>query len=131
MRRAYLALVVVTAGAGALAFTAPGAHPGVAPEPAGVAQDAGKAIFEGKGNCFTCHRQDGKGTPLAPDLTDDAWVNFDGRPTAEAVAALVRKGVAQPKQHPAPMPPMGGGSLSDDEIDAVAAYVLSLSAGPE
>jgi len=128
MRRAYLAIIALFAGAVALAFTAPGSAPGSALAHANAVQDAGKAIFEGKGNCFTCHRKDGKGTPLAPDLTDDTWINFDSRPTAEAVAALVKEGVAQPKQHPAPMPPMGGASLSDDEIAAVAAYVLSLSA---
>lgn len=131
MRRAFPAIIAVFAGAVAMAFTAPGLAPGAARAPALAAQDAGKAIFEGKGNCFTCHRKDGKGTPLAPDLTDNEWINFDSRPTADAVAALVKEGVAQPKQHPAPMPPMGGGSLSADEIAAVAEYVLSLSAESE
>jgi putative heme-binding domain-containing protein len=30
----------------------------------------GKAIFEGKGQCLNCHRADGKGSYLGPDLTD-------------------------------------------------------------
>ena len=30
----------------------------------------GKAIFEGKGACLTCHRLKGAGSRLAPDLTD-------------------------------------------------------------
>lgn len=94
-----------------------------------VRQDPGEALFRGKGNCFTCHKQDGTGTPLAPDLTDDEWLNFDdGRPTVEAVATLIREGVARPVQHPAPMPPMGGARLSDTEIEQLAAYVLRLSA---
>lgn len=94
---------------------------------ASARQDPGQAIFQGKGNCFTCHRQDAKGTPLAPDLTDDVWVNFDQRPTQQEVETLIKEGVAQPQEHPAPMPPMGGGSLSDDEVTQLARYVLSLS----
>jgi len=30
----------------------------------------GNAIFEGKGECLRCHRADGKGSYLGPDLTD-------------------------------------------------------------
>ncbi|MGK7313019.1 MAG: c-type cytochrome [Candidatus Longimicrobiales bacterium M2_2A_002] len=92
---------------------------------------AGEAIFKGKGSCFTCHGPRATGTTLAPDLTDDAWVNFDARPSRDEVETLVREGVTKPVQHPAPMPPMGGARLSDEEIGDVAAYVLSLSAASE
>jgi putative heme-binding domain-containing protein len=30
----------------------------------------GKAIFEGKGNCINCHRVNGSGSRMGPDLTD-------------------------------------------------------------
>ncbi|MGA2712977.1 MAG: c-type cytochrome [Bryobacteraceae bacterium] len=30
----------------------------------------GKAVFEGKGQCFTCHRINGNGSRTGPDLTD-------------------------------------------------------------
>lgn len=90
-------------------------------------QEPGRAIFVGKGNCFTCHGGEATGTPLAPDLTDDEWVNFDERPTDEQMRTLVKEGVDRPVRYPAPMPPMGGGALSDDEIAAVATYVLGLS----
>ncbi|HYL36735.1 MAG TPA: c-type cytochrome [Bryobacteraceae bacterium] len=30
----------------------------------------GRALFEGKGRCATCHRVNGKGSRLAPDLSD-------------------------------------------------------------
>jgi mono/diheme cytochrome c family protein len=92
-----------------------------------MAQDsaAGKAIFTGKGNCFACHGPDAKGTPLAPDLTDAKWLNIDG--SLAAIVKLVKEGVAAPKEHPAPMPAMGGATLTDKELQSVASYVFSLS----
>jgi len=91
-----------------------------------MAQDtSGKAIFTGKGNCFACHGADAKGTPLAPDLTDAKWLNIDG--SLAAITKLVKEGVAAPKEHPTPMPAMGGATLTDKELQAVASYVFSLS----
>lgn len=91
-----------------------------------VAQDtAGKAIFTGKGICYACHGANAKGTPLAPDLTDGTWINIDG--SLASIARVVKEGVSAPKQHPAPMPPMGGAQLTDAEIQAVSQYVFSLS----
>lgn len=92
------------------------------------AQDAGRKIFTGKGNCFACHGGNAKGTPLAPDLTDSAWLNV--KASVEEIAALVKTGVPKPKKYPAPMPPMGGAKLNADEIAAVAKYVASLAEAP-
>ena len=89
------------------------------------AQSAGQKIFKGKGLCYACHGQDARGTPLAPNLTDSEWLNIDG--SLAAIVGLVKAGVPKPVKHPAPMPPMGGAKLSKAEIDAVAAYVKSLS----
>ena len=86
----------------------------------------GKAIFLGKGNCYTCHGKDAKGTPLAPDLTDAEWLHIDGK--LESIVKLVNAGVPEPKKHPAPMPPKGGAALTDAEVRAVAAYVVALRA---
>lgn len=91
-----------------------------------VADTAGKAVFLGKGNCHVCHGPNAKGTVLAPDLTDGEWLNTDG--TVAGIAKIVKEGVAAPKKYPSAMPAMGGGNLSDAEIQAVAAYVHSLSA---
>jgi mono/diheme cytochrome c family protein len=101
---------------------------GPAPDYPASQESPGQAIFRGKGNCFSCHGPDAKGTVLAPDLTDGDWLNFPDRPTPEQVKGLVTSGVPKPKKHPAPMLPMGGARLSDAELDQVVAFVLGLSA---
>ncbi|MGQ0814218.1 MAG: c-type cytochrome [Gemmatimonadota bacterium] len=113
---------------------APAPTPGPAPAPAnlppGVTSEMvnqGQQVFASTGNCFTCHGQDAKGTALAPNLTDAEWINVDG--TYDAIINVVKTGVAQPKQHPAPMPAMGGAQLSDAQVRDVAAYVWSLGGG--
>ncbi len=95
-----------------------------------VVQDTlGKSIYMSKGTCFACHGPEGKGTPLAPDLTDKDWLNLTGEVTAQALAELITKGVPTPKKFPTPMLPKAGVALTDAEVQAVARYVLSLSAG--
>jgi mono/diheme cytochrome c family protein len=87
----------------------------------------GDSVFSGKipgGICYTCHAMDAKGTQLAPDLTDQQWINSDG--SIASIANVVRDGVLQPKQFPAPMPPFGA-ILTDVQIRGVAAYVYALS----
>jgi mono/diheme cytochrome c family protein len=64
---------------------------------------------------------------LGPALTDQEWLNTDG--SYEGIMDVVRTGVAEPVQFQAPMPPMGGIQLSDEQIRQVAAYVYSLSHG--
>ncbi len=88
----------------------------------------GDSIFHGQvagGTCTACHGQDAKGTAVAPDLTDTQWLNGDG--SYQFIVHTVTTGVPKPKQHPAPMPPNGGATLTDDQVKAVAAYVYSLS----
>jgi mono/diheme cytochrome c family protein len=101
---------------------------GSAPQGA-TAEDvtAGQQIFTATGNCYTCHGPDAKGTPLAPNLTDAEWINIGG--TFAEIQTVVKNGVPTPKQHPAPMPAMGGANLSDDQVRQVAAYVWSLGGG--
>lgn len=90
--------------------------------------DQGREIFTGQGGCTACHGPNAGGGQLAPDLTDDQWLHVSG-PNPEEIAGVIRNGVAQPVEHPAPMPPMGGANLTDDQVQALAAYVASLSAG--
>lgn len=97
-----------------------------AQDPATIA--LGKSVFEGRSGgaiCFTCHGMNAKGTPgLGPDLTDKSWLHGDG--SRAFVDSIVRSGVPKPKQSAAPMPPMGGAKLTDEQVKAVVAYIQSL-----
>lgn len=115
-------------GSGAQAPTATArvaADTGACPQITQALTDEGRQIFTGQGNCATCHGASGKGGPLAPDLTDTTWLDTNG--SYAGIDSLVQAGVPQPKQHPAPMPPMGGARLSARQVCAVAGYVYSLS----
>jgi mono/diheme cytochrome c family protein len=98
--------------------------------PEGVTSDMvalGEAIFTGAGICYTCHMPGGVGGPLAPNLTDEEWVNNDG--SYEAIVNTVTTGVPEPVEHPGIMLPKGGSPISDEEVRAVAAYVWTLNKG--
>jgi mono/diheme cytochrome c family protein len=90
---------------------------------------SGQKLFTGSGNCFTCHGTDAKGTALAPDLTSGKWLWIQPSKGNELqqIETIVKNGVPQPKQYPAAMPPMGGASLTPDQIRDVSAYVYSIS----
>jgi mono/diheme cytochrome c family protein len=88
----------------------------------------GDSIFHGQvggGTCYACHGKDAKGSAVAPDLTDGEWLNTDG--SLAGITKTIQTGVPTPKKAPAPMPPMGGASLTPDQVRAVAAYEYSLS----
>jgi mono/diheme cytochrome c family protein len=85
----------------------------------------GEKVFQGPGNCYACHGTNGQGS-VGPNLTDAEWIHSKG--TLEDIAAQVTNGVPKEKAKSGiPMPPKGGGTLSDEDIQAVAAYVYSLS----
>jgi mono/diheme cytochrome c family protein len=80
----------------------------------------GDSIFHGQVGgaiCFTCHGPDGKGSPLGPDLTDATWRLATGG-THEAIIGVVTGGVPTPQGFPGPMPALGGGALSPDQVSA-------------
>lgn len=109
--------------------TPPPAEPGAQAElPPGVTPEmvaAGQEVFNGAGACFSCHGQDGSGTPLAPSLRDDTWLNISGR-NYDEIVELVKTGVAEPVEAPALMPARGGTNISDEQVNQVAAYVMTL-----
>ncbi len=91
----------------------------------------GKEIFAGKGACFACHGQDGKGmTALgSANLTDGIWRFSPG--TEEAIAYTIAHGVnapKDPKTRDAVMPKFGG-KMSEVEINKLAVYVYKLGGG--
>jgi glucose/arabinose dehydrogenase/cytochrome c5 len=118
-----------------------------APPPAGTLADAGASraprvpegatpemvalgerIYRGQvgaANCAGCHGEDGTGSPLGPDLTGKNWLWSDG--SYSGIAKTIAEGVLQPKQYRSPMPPKGGAQLSNDQVQALAAFVWSLS----
>jgi glucose/arabinose dehydrogenase/mono/diheme cytochrome c family protein len=88
----------------------------------------GERVFNGEaanGNCAGCHGANGKGAPLAPDLTSGKWLWGDG--SLASIESVIAKGVTQPKAYRSPMPPKGGAPLSDADAAAVAAYVWAIS----
>lgn len=99
--------------------------------PEGVTQEQfnqGQQIFTGQGGCIACHGPEAMGTQLGPDLTDDEWLNISGR-NYDEIVQLIQTGVPQPVEHPGPMPPLGGASLSEQQVQDVAAYVYGISGG--
>src|SRR3954447_23793757 len=94
--------------------------------PAGVTQamvDHGQQLFAT--TCAACHGPAGVGTATCPTLSDAKWIHITG--AYPEIVTLVTNGVPQPKEHPAPMPPKGGGNFDDAQVRALAAYVYALS----
>lgn len=79
--------------------------------------DKGRAIFEGPGACFSCHRTD-LGGLVGPNLTDDRWLHacsiqdvVNSIKTGYPLKGMLPYGVGKP--------------LTDDQVLQVASYVLS------
>jgi mono/diheme cytochrome c family protein len=79
----------------------------------------------GGAGCTGCHGTDASGTPLGPPLLGQRWLWSDG--SYQSLEKIIRAGVPEPKQYRAPMPPLGGARLTDEQLAAVAAYVWGLS----
>jgi glucose/arabinose dehydrogenase/mono/diheme cytochrome c family protein len=108
-----------------------GASAALLPVPAGSSRRAvelGDDVFHGRtggAGCTGCHGTDAAGTPLGPPLLGHRRIWGDG--SYQSIEKIIREGVPQPKQYRAPMPPMGGAQLTDEQLSAVAAYVWGLS----
>ncbi len=87
---------------------------------------AGKALFTGEGGCHMCHGQDAAGVQgMTKDLTDGEWALAEGG-TLEAIVAVIKNGLGADKTGGVPMPAQSE-KLTDEQIAALAAYLLSLS----
>jgi mono/diheme cytochrome c family protein len=94
--------------------------------PAGVTQamvDEGQQLFGTV--CGACHGPGGTGTPAGPALNDPTWIHIGG--AYDEIATIIQAGVPTPTEFPAPMPPLGGGTFTPDQVRAIAAYIFALS----
>jgi|WetSurMetagenome_2_1015567.scaffolds.fasta_scaffold18619_2 mono/diheme cytochrome c family protein len=88
----------------------------------------GATIFLGAGSCFACHGPDGTGR-VGPNLTDQVWLHSSG--SYEEIVQQIKTGVPMKQSKSGVMmPPRGGSSISDPQVQAVAAYVWTLSHPP-
>ena len=100
--------------------------------PAGVTAamvTMGDSLFHAS-SCVRCHGPDAKGRQNGPDLTSGHFMHLPTGSYAEIVK-IVTVGVPadsiKDPSHRLPMRGRGGGSLTDDQIKAIAAYVYKLS----
>jgi mono/diheme cytochrome c family protein len=85
----------------------------------------GRGLYDG--SCIACHGPAGTGTQLGPSLADTVHIHTDG--SFEQTVEVIRAGVAEPREFPVPMPPLGGGRYDAEQVRALAAYVLALKGG--
>ena len=89
----------------------------------------GREIYSGAGLCYVCHGADGQGMPgLGANLVDSEWIHSDS--SFEGIVQTVMNGVdASNSTTGTAMPPKGGSGITDEQVNAVAAYVYTLSRG--
>lgn len=75
----------------------------------------GKTIFTT--SCVPCHRADGGGNAIGPNLTDEYWLHGGD---IKNVFSTINKGVVEKGM------PMWGKAMSPHDVKAVAFYVMSL-----
>ncbi|MCR9145971.1 MAG: cytochrome-c oxidase, cbb3-type subunit III [Rhodobacteraceae bacterium] len=97
---------------------------------AGYARDAGEAVFNTW--CVQCHGREGGGFVGYPTLSDDSWL-WGG--SMEEIHTTIAHGIRNdedPDARWSEMPAFGAdGLLSEEEVDQVINYVMSLSGEPK
>lgn len=76
----------------------------------------GKAVFQSS-NCASCHRNDGGGNAIGPNLTDKYWIHGGD---VKSVFALIKNGAVEKGM------PAWGKVMSPKDVYDVAFYVMSL-----
>lgn len=95
---------------------------GVTPEM--IAQ--GETLFA-EVNCTICHGAGAKGQPgMTGDLTDGEWSNVEGG-TYQSLIGVITSGLTADKTGGMPMAAKGGQSLTDEQVQALAAYLWSVN----
>ena len=96
--------------------------PGVTAEK--IAQ--GEELYASAG-CVTCHGPDAKGKPgMTSDLTDSDW-KFAEDGTFEALVKAIKDGLSPAETGGMPMPAAASRDLTDQQVEALAAYAWSIS----
>ena len=93
--------------------------------PAAIAE--GKTLFEGA-PCSRCHGMTATGAANGPNLADTVWVQIDG--SYDSIVKIIKSGVPKASikgTYPFAMRPLGGSTLTDAQVNSVAAYIYSLS----
>ncbi len=102
------------------------------PRPPGVTDSTiawGRALFHGSANCNACHGDGGNGTKYAHALTGTIWRHGPG--TYEWLITQIKAGVpAHESLTKTPMPMRGWSNMPDHDVEAVAAYVWSITHPP-
>lgn len=98
------------------------------------ASERGQEIFLGKGTCYTCHGQDGKGVATlgGANLTDQIWELvpiFDAKTDDEKVAMLRQQVINGVTPATDRVMPTWRDRLTNDQIRALAIYVHELGGG--
>jgi mono/diheme cytochrome c family protein len=96
--------------------------------PAGITPELiaqGEKVFNGPGNCYACHGSKGEGS-VGPNLTDSQWLHSKGS-LEDIVAQVTNRVPKEASKTGIPMPPKGGGTISEEDVKAVSVYVYSLS----
>lgn len=78
--------------------------------------EKGKAVFENT-NCASCHRSDGGGNAVGPNLTDEYWLHGGD---VKNVYSTIKDGVPDKGM------PAWGKALNAEQVRDVAFYILSL-----
>lgn len=95
--------------------------------PATIAE--GKTLVElPANNCTRCHGAEVKGGQRAPSLVDTTWSVIDG--SYSEIGRIINEGVPAGKLtagYTTPMPPKGRATLTDAQVNAIAAYLWSVS----
>lgn len=100
------------------------------PEVTDSAVTRGRHVYLGPANCVACHGESGRGTADGPPLNDRAWLTGSG--TYREILEQVLHGTSGLESKTGrPMPVRGWMPTSDEDVEAVAAYVWRLSHQPE
>ncbi len=89
---------------------------------------AGQQLFHGNGNCSACHGDKGVGSDDGPALISGPWTLGDG--SYEWLLHVVQHAAPGARSREGdPVPMRGPGTLDSAEVQAVAAYLWTISRG--